>query len=49
LEQSRLAERFVFEKCFCRSAIRRIGIAKAADLPWRYGLKGSPLLSKPFR
>jgi DNA-3-methyladenine glycosylase len=27
----------------------RIGITKGADLPWRYGLKGSPFLSKPFR
>jgi DNA-3-methyladenine glycosylase len=27
----------------------RIGITKAADLPWRYGLKNSPFLSKPFR
>lgn len=27
----------------------RIGITKAVDLPWRYGLKGSPFLSKPMR
>jgi DNA-3-methyladenine glycosylase len=27
----------------------RIGITKAADKPWRYGMKSSPFLSKPMR
>jgi DNA-3-methyladenine glycosylase len=27
----------------------RIGLTKAAGQPWRYGLQGSPFVSKPFK
>ena len=33
------------------STVKKVerGITKAAKKPWRYGLKGSPFLSKPFK
>jgi DNA-3-methyladenine glycosylase len=43
-----------FELRTCREEVEiaigpRIGITKAADIPWRYGLKHSRFISKPFK